>query len=137
VTLPRRPGTWALAHEPAPVVRIARLPRPGMGPARDTASQHALSLRLLGPDAYRAELRAMHEDFRRALGRPPLEGLSGAAPPASASAIARPMPRVATVTGGTHPVRSSPGPTDQRSTTIPRAMKGHLRGSAELALDAD
>ena len=36
-----------------------------MGPARDTASQHALSLRLLGPDAYRAELRAMHEDFRR------------------------------------------------------------------------
>ena len=36
-----------------------------MGPARDTASQHALSLRLLGPDAYHLELLAMHEDFRR------------------------------------------------------------------------
>ena len=34
-------------------------------PARDAASQHALSLRLLGPDAYHLELLAMHEDFRR------------------------------------------------------------------------
>ena len=65
MTLPRRPDTWVLAHAPAPVVRVARLPRPAMGPARNTASQHALSLRLLGSDAYHLELLAMHEDFRR------------------------------------------------------------------------